>query len=187
MNIPFMLPKDPVRIFDLNVPIITNGNRTTVFLTDDIQEPCVYDELLYLLQTAEKHQSFVLNINTGGGVLDSAIMLSSAIKNSLATVTANLAGSVASAGTMIALACDRMEIAPHTSFMVHYYSAHIQGKGSDIKQQQAFMERSLVNLFNDAYCGFLTNEELTKAVEGTDYWFDHIETAERWKLRGVAR
>lgn len=122
------IPKEPTRIWELEVPIITAGNTTTAFLTTDIGMPCEYDELIFMLDQAEEQDKFIIKIATQGGVLDSAIALSNAIKQSKAHVVAELTATVASAGTMVALACDEVVAHPHLAFMCHTYSGVSAGK-----------------------------------------------------------
>jgi ATP-dependent protease ClpP protease subunit len=182
----FLLPTAPTpssNPWDRAIPISTNRNVTTAYLTDEIDEPFVYNELTNLLYAATADDQFILAINTPGGHLNSAIMLCDAIRNSSASVTARLSGSVCSAGTMITLACDKLHIADHTEFMIHYYSAGTYGKGSELKQRQSFMDKSLRNMYERVYAGFLTAEEIESVIEGTDIWLDAEEVRERWKLR----
>lgn len=182
----FMLPIPPTQSnnpWDRAVPLSTHGTTTYAWLTDEIDEPFVYNELTSKLLTADKHESFVLMLNTPGGHLNSAIMLSDAIKTSSATVTARLSGSVCSAGTMITLACDKLEIADYTEFMIHYYSAGYSGKGAELKQRQTFMDKSLQSMYRKVYGGFLTEEEIASVIEGTDIWLESHEVLERWKRR----
>jgi ATP-dependent protease ClpP protease subunit len=178
-----MLPKDPVRVFDLDVPILTNGQSTEVFLTTSIGDPGLYDELCYRLLRADADETFTFHICTPGGDLDSAIRILDAMRRSKATIVGDLSGSVNSAGTMITMGCDSIRCAPHTSFMIHYYSASVEGKGSELKARQSFMNRILENLMYDVYEGFLTPAEVATTVEGADFWFDSTEVMDRWETR----
>lgn len=184
MMLPIQLPTNkPDSVWNNDVPIVQVGNTTHCYLTTDIGSPYMYDELCHTLLQAEPHESITLHINTGGGDLDSAIRIHDAITRCKAPVLADLSGTVASAGTMITMACDDLRIAPHTAFMVHYYSAGLSGKGQELKQQQSFMERSLNNLMFSIYDRFLTEEEIESTIDGTDYWFDAYEVESRWAYR----
>ena len=125
----FELPKDSSRIWDLEVPIVVNKNRIDAYITNEIVEPSFYNELVYLLSTASAAETFYLHINTPGGIIDSAFHLVDAIENSQARVIGCLTGTIASAGTIIALACDDLVIAKHTAWMSHNYSGGAYGKG----------------------------------------------------------
>lgn len=170
-------------VWDKAVPIVKEGDVTFVYLTDDIMEPSVYNELCHLLRNAKPHEEFKFYLTTPGGDLDSACVILDAMRNSKAKIKGYLSGSVNSAGTMITMGCTDIEVATHTSFMIHYYSATVGGKGSELKQRQTFMNELLENLMYDVYKGFLTNEEITLTIEGADFWFNKNQIEERWIAR----
>jgi ATP-dependent protease ClpP protease subunit len=130
-DITFQLPDDATRIWDLQVPIIENKDDRilSIYMRDTIDEPCVYNEMCYMLDNAKPGSEVKLYLNTPGGVVDTAFMLADVIRRSKAKVVAHLAGTVASAGTLITMACDDIIIAPFTSFMIHNYSGGAVGKG----------------------------------------------------------
>lgn len=185
---PFQLPKqgNPNNVWDNAVPIIKEGIITHVYITDEIMEPRVYNELCHLLRKAEDYETFNFYLTTPGGDLDSACIILDAMRQSKATIKGLLSGNVSSAGTMITMGCDDIEVANHTSLMIHYYTAAVQGKGNEIKQRQKFMEELLENLMYDVYEGFLTKEEIKSAIEGTDFWFNPEQIKERWASRSRA-
>ena len=178
MNIEEILAKTN-NVWHEYVPIITNKNITTVYLTDVIEAPAVYNELCYKLDTASEAEKFYIYINTPGGVLDAAVMLVNSIKNTKAATIAKLSGTVASAGTIITLACQEVEIAPHTAFMVHNYSGGLIGKGHELKAHQEFVDANLNRSFVDFYGGFLTPSEIRQVIDGKDLWMGTEEVQRR--------
>ena len=181
----FELPKEPTRIWDLSVPVVTKGNVTQAFLSSAIEDPSEYNELCYLLRIAEEGTTVVLHLNTPGGIIDSAFMIADAIASSKANVVARLSGTVASAGTIIAMACDDVETSSHLSFMIHNYSGGMAGKGHEMKARQKFTDDHLNDAFKDFYEGFLDEQEMDKVIEGTDLWMGTAEVAERWEQRKI--
>lgn len=180
MNIEKLLNKAD-SVWDQYVPIISDKNHTTAYLTDNIEEPSCYNELCFKLKTASPAEVFTLIINTYGGMLDSALMLVDAIKNSQAKIKAHISGTVASAGTIIALACDELEVADHTAFMIHNYSSSGgHGKGHELKAMQAFVDSNLNNSFNSIYGGFLTPKEIKEVIDGKDLWMGKTEVLSRF-------
>jgi ATP-dependent protease ClpP protease subunit len=179
----FELPKTPTRIWDLEVPIVvdTANDMITAYITGQIAEPCQYNELCYLLSQASEKTTVILHINTPGGIIDSAFMIVSAIKKSKARVIGSLSGTVASAGTLISMACDELEATQHLTFMVHNYSGGIAGKGHEMKARQKFTDAHLNEAFKSFYNGFLTGDEMERVVEGTDLWMGTREVIERWE------
>ena len=163
------------------VPIISDKNSTIAYLTDSIDEPSAYNELCFKLKTASPAEIFTLVINTPGGYIDSAVMLVDAIKSSKAKVIAEISGTVASAGTIITLACDEVRMADHSAFMIHNYSGGSHGKGHELKALQEFTDRNLNNSFRIFYKNFLTETEMESVIDGKDLWMDKAEVEARLK------
>jgi ATP-dependent protease ClpP protease subunit len=184
-KISFEIPKDATRIWDICVPIVedSENRRISAYMTGTVEEPFLYNELCYILRTAEEGTTLDLFINTPGGVVDSAFMLISAIKESKANVVGHLSGTVASAGTIIAMACDDLVVSPHLSFMIHNYSGGMSGKGHEMKARQNFTDKHLNKAFSELYKHFLTEDEMTSIIDGTDMWMNTEEVTERWNNR----
>lgn len=168
-------------VWDSYVPIITEKNHTKVYLTDAIDEPSLYNELCYKLKSASNAEIFTLYINTPGGIIDSATMIVDAIKNSKAKVIAEISGTVASAGTVITLACDEVKVADHTAFMIHNYSGGMVGKGHEMKARQEFVDSSLNAAFKVFYKDFLSEDEMNAVIDGKDMWMGKDEVVARLK------
>ena len=181
-EITFEISKDVTRVWDLDVPVVVDKEKNNIkgYLTGPIDEPFNYNELCYLLNNADGDTTVDLYINTPGGIIDSAFMLASAIKASKAIVTAHLSGTVASAGTIITMACDKIELTPHLSFMIHNYSGGMSGKGHEMKARQAFTDEHLNRAFKSFYSGFLTEEEMDSVIGGTDLWMGSEQVQTRW-------
>ena len=181
----FDIPKDATRVWDLPVPIVVDKENNTIsaYLTGAIEDPHQYSELCYLLTNADEDTVIVLYLNTPGGIIDSAFMVANAIKESKAHVIGHLSGTVASAGTLISMACDELDVTPHLSFMVHNYSGGMQGKGHEMKARQKFTDDHLSDAFSCFYAGFLNEDEMEKVIEGTDLWMGTDEVQERWDAR----
>jgi ATP-dependent protease ClpP protease subunit len=181
----FELPKEATRIWELPVPVVVDNKTKTIkaYLTGSIEEPQLYNELCYLLDTAEEDYTVYLHINTPGGVIDSAFMITNSIKNCKAKVIGHLSGTVASAGTLISMACHELEITDHLSFMIHNYSGGMAGKGHEMKARQKFTDDHLNEAFKTFYSGFLSEEEMDKVIEGTDLWMSSEEVTTRWQDR----
>lgn len=177
------LPTQKTSVWDNYVPIVKEGQHTDVYLTDSIDTPSEYNELCHKLAQAFPSETFTLHINNGGGYIDSGFMIIDAIKNSRARVTAKLSGTVASAATIIALACEEVEVVPHTSFMIHNYSGGAQGKGHEMKAQMDFTDAELNEAFGEIYGGFLTEAEMELVIAGKDFWMGKKEVDDRLAAR----
>lgn len=169
--------------WDEYVPIVKVGEHTDIYLTAAVEAPEEYNELCYILEHAYVSETITLHINNGGGYIDSGFMIIDALKRSKASTTAKLSGTVASAATIIALACDNVDIADHTAFMIHNYSGGVQGKGNEMKAQMDFTHAGLKSAFKVIYGGFLTEDEMEDVIADRDMWLTKKEVEKRWKAR----
>ena len=179
----FELPKEVTRIWDLYVPYVKSTDQLDVYLNTGIDEPSYYSEICYILSTLTEDETVYFHINTPGGILDSAFQLVDAIKGCRATTIAKLTGTVASAGTIIALSCDKLIVAEHTSFMIHNYSAGAYGKGNELKARQEHIDKSTNDAFKEFYSGFLTDKEVKEVINGKDIWLTADEVRIRWQRK----
>ena len=134
-----------------------------------------------VIRQASSKEVIRLHLNTAGGRLDSTNMIISAMENSDAYIIGVLSGSIASAGTMLALACDEIECSIALEFMIHYFSGGTLGKGHEIKSHNQFIEKHMPMVFREYYKGFLSNKEIDDVINGKDIWLNGAEVLERFK------
>jgi len=170
-------------VWDDYTPIIATGRHTDVYLADSIEAPSEYNKLCHVLDNAYKGDTITLHINNGGGYVDAGFMIIEAIKNSKATVTAKLSGTVASVSTIIALSCNDIIAANYVQFMIHNYSGGAQGKGHEMKAQMDFTDSELNKAFTEIYGGFLTEHEMELVIAGKDIWMGKEELLSRYNAR----
>jgi len=170
-------------VWDNYVPIIASGRHTDIYLTDSIEAPSEYNQVCHILRHAFKGDTVTLFINSGGGYIDSSFAMIDAIKASKASVTAHIVGTVASAATMLALACSEIVIADHVQFMIHNYSGSASGKGNEIKAQVEFTDKAVNKAFECFYAGFLTPLEMELVIAGKDFWMGKEELQLRLATR----
>lgn len=182
MEIELLPPTDEVStVWDKEVPIVREGRTWHCYITSSIANPDTYNELCYLLDNAYPCDQINLHINTPGGVIDSAFKIIYSLNNTNAHTTAILTGTVASAGSMIALSCHDIEIAPFTQFMLHNYSGGTVGKGHEVRDYVKFSDKQLNKALSTIYKGFLTPQEIHDVIEGKDMWMDDEEVMKRWR------
>lgn len=170
------------------IPIVEEGTVFKVYLTASIQTPYMYSKLCYLLDSAQPYHEVHFIINNGGGSADSAFMIVDAMNKSKARTTAYLSGTVASASTIIALACDELHVSPFLSFMAHNYYHGVEGTGNQVKDYVDFTDCELKRAFKSIYANFLTEEEIKLVTErDKEVWLNELDVAERWKACKIAR
>lgn len=175
------VPKKTESIWEDHIPIARNGREIDAYIMAEIVNPIEYNELCHLLRNANSKETIRLHINTPGGRLDSATMIIDAIAASDAYIIGVLSGTVASAGTMIALACDELECSSYLEFMIHYFSGGTGGKGNEIKAHSNFIDKHMPMVFKKMYAGFLTDEEIAGMIEGKDIWLNGDEVLARFE------
>ena len=153
------------------------------FLDEDITAPSKYRQLIHVLLSAAPTDRIELIINSGGGRLDSAVAIISAIFNSQATVVGFVMGDCYSAASMIALACHELYVEDFGTFMVHSASYGTGGSHREISDRASFEEGRLNTIYNLIYTGFLTEEEIEKVRCGYTYWMQTEEVRERLDKR----
>ncbi len=170
-------------VWDRTVPIKKINDTHNAYLAGEIDEPFHYNELCSVLEAAEEGETVVLHINTGGGYIDSAFKIIASIRRSKAKVIARLTGTVASAGTIISLSCDDVEVEDFTHFMIHNYSTGTRGKGHEVMDYINFNDKALKKTFTYIYSGFLKPNEIKAVIDGRDMWLDADDVRKRWKLK----
>ena len=86
---------------DYSLSSITH-NKFEFNLDEKIKKPSYYRNLIEVLNNATEQDLVVLNINSGGGNLDSAISIIDALRNTRANTLAWISGSAYSAAGFIA-------------------------------------------------------------------------------------
>lgn len=157
------------------------------WLDEPIRETSYYRELIQTLLTATEDDIVEIIISNGGGYLETAVNIITAIRSSQAHVHGVIMSECHSAGSMIALACHSVHVTPHSNMMVHYASGGCVGRFDDVVSQAEHMRKRLAKIIEDYYEGFLSPEEITDVIEGRcgDKWFDADEISARLEQREV--
>lgn len=156
-----------------------DGTATySAYFYDDISYPSEYLKELRAFDTAKPEDKVNIYIGSNGGMLDTTISLIEHIRNCKAETVAYVSFA-ASAATLIALACDKVSMYPHSYFMVHNFSAGGQGKGAELKARADFEDKWSKEIFEDLYTGFLTPKEIEAVREDRDLWILQKECIER--------
>jgi len=167
-------------VWDKDVPIVQSGRTWDCYVTDQINNPASYNELCYMLDKAYPCDTFNLHLNCPGGVIDSAFQIIDSLQRTKAATVAHLSGTVASAGTMIALSCQELHMSKFAQFMIHNYSGGTSGKGHEVRDYVKFSDKQLNIAFTAIYLGFLTDKEIHEVIEGKDLWMDRDEVLLRY-------
>jgi len=91
-----------------------------------------------------------LEINSLGGDLIEALAIYDSLKTSNARVKAKIIGSTASAGTVIAMGADEIEISENSNFLIHRASTFAGGNVDDMERaadELAMWDEKLLNIY----------------------------------------
>ena len=108
------------------------------YIDQDILEPSYYRNLITVLNNATENDLVILNINSQGGSLDSAISIMQALRDTQAETIAHTVGSCYSAATLLALSCNNVDVGEFSNWMIHDGSYAVASKSSDIVTRASF-------------------------------------------------
>jgi ATP-dependent protease ClpP protease subunit len=113
-----------------------------------------------------------LRINSPGGSVFEGIAIANAVRSHPANVTVQVDGIAASIASVIAMAGDRIEMAPNSMLMIHDASGVCLGNASDMEEMAELLDLISDNIA-DAYA--------SRAGGTRDQWRDRMR-AETWYL-----
>lgn len=175
-----MYERDTHFVETLKVASYPKSQNHVIFLDEVISDSSYYRNAILVLKTASQEDNVTIIHNTEGGQCHTASVFVAAMKECAATITGELCGLVASAGTKIALACDNWVIGDDVMFMVHTATYSSYNSAEKLRDHVKFMDEWVNKLNVDTYTGFLTEEELKKMCEdGKEYWFNADQLKER--------
>jgi ATP-dependent protease ClpP protease subunit len=177
--------------FDLSVsdtlPVFCNVKQVRkyrIFIDELITEPSRYRSIVNVLDNAEDTDIVEFRLNTPGGNVLAMLSIINAIKNTEATTVALIEGQVASAGTFIMLACDRIVVTYNSLVMCHPANYGAWGSQQHVKNQVEAQDKWLRKITYDVYEHFMTTEEIDDMIENSkEIWMDENEIVRRLKIR----
>jgi len=120
-------------------------------LNGNVGESITADSIKTFLNN-NKGQDITFNISTFGGSLNEAIIIYNYIKSHSGKTIANLVGFTASAGTVIATACDEITMLDNSLFLIHNSSAKIEGNTYDFQKTASDLMKNdaiMVKIYKD--------------------------------------
>ncbi len=151
----------------------------SLYISDYIDKPSLYYPVYELFRTCQPHQVIHLYLNTGGGRVDTALQMITAMLECQGNIICHMDQQVASAATYLALFCHTWVVGPFAMMMCHNYSGGYIGKGNEIQAEYEFSKPWLDNLNRTVYEGFLTSKEIERMLRGEDFHFDAEQITER--------
>lgn len=147
-----------------------------------IEEPRQFVEEFHVIRNAGENDVVSLFLNTPGGCLDTGTQFRSVLQRCQAETTAHLESGCHSAGTVIALSCNNLEVSDDAWMMIHNYSSGAWGKGTDLVQGVLEQDKWIKSIMREVYKDFLTEKEIEKKLfKSEDIYLQAAEIRERWE------
>lgn len=148
----------------------------SITLSEQVEDVYKYAELAHTLRDEVGPDDLVhLHISNYGGSVDAAALIVNAIKDCKGVVRGIVHSPSCSSATIIALACDELEIKPFSYLMFHNFSTQIQGKAGEIKSKLPADTRHVETMMRNIYTPFLTKKEIDNIFDDRDlyvHWDD---------------
>ena len=154
-------------------------NHYKIRLNCDISYPEDFNEELNIIENATENDSITIILNTNGGMLDTTIEFLSAMDSADSHIHAHIAGCAHSAGSILFLKSHSWSISKYATMMIHAPSSGFIGKYSDQFAHMDHFRKWIDNFYRDVYEDFLSDEEITNVLNGTDIWLDAEQLEER--------
>lgn len=178
------LSQDDTNFNDISDDLVVvknyNFREFIVNLDSEIKEVSQYRKAFHVLSTASPNDIVRVIINTPGGLVDTALQFHNMLLNTQARTIAEVYNAH-SAGSMVMLSCDNIQMMRYSSVMIHSVSFGIGGKVGDVKAYADFTSDSNKAILDDIYAGFLSEKEIESIVNNKDIWLTKQQCEERLK------
>ncbi|MBC8741869.1 Clp protease ClpP [Paraburkholderia sp. UCT31] len=171
--------RPPFRIIEESV----STRRFSIYLSEMIDSPEKYVDLLHTLRTAEEDDEVNIYLNCPGGDVGTGLQIVNGIRKCAADVTVHLEGFGYSMAALLFCACHSATVADHSLLMFHDYSSEpLGGKGNEQKAEIMMATTWFARLMKDLCSPFLTDAEITSICDGKDIWIDAEDIRRRLVL-----
>lgn len=159
------------------------GKFYEYYLSDEVGDPSDYADWFQEIRSTRASDAIKIHINSPGGNLFTTIQFLQCLAETEAHIIASVEGACMSAATLIFLAADEFQIAPHSMFMFHNYSGASFGKGGEMYDNVMHERKWSEKLLMDMYSDFLTKSEIEALLNNKDIWMDSDDVVTRLKKR----
>lgn len=153
-----------------------------IAISGGLEEPQQFIEEFSVIRNAGENDVVSLFLNTPGGCLYTGTQFRSVLQKCAARTVAYLESGCHSAGTIIALSCDDLEVSDDSFMLIHNYSSGLWGKGTDLVKGVLEQDKWIKSIMREAYKDFLTEKEIEKKLfKSEDIYLQAAEIRERWE------
>lgn len=152
-------------------------------LYGEIENPSQFSNIISALSIMEENDTFVLNLQSGGGSLDALDCLVHAIRKCNGHVHIVASGIIASAATFLLLEAGSYELSEGFGALCHCGSLAHGGNFNEVKVHSAFYLKHMEKAMRSYYKFFFTEAELDALLDGKDFFLDAEGWVERYEQR----
>lgn len=157
------------------------------YLVGEIGHPEDYLELCHALRNCGPQDQFLIRINCVGGQVRSGNQIINAIKESPALTIGFIEHDCGSMATFVFLACDTWGVSPYAEWFGHTVSSGNWGKESETFEAAQFLRKQTHTRIQREYSAFLSEQEISKLLEGSDIYLNSDEIMDRLEVFQEAR
>ncbi len=155
----------------------------TVPLDEDIKSPKYYRHVLARISDLEEGDNLIFKLDTPGGDIQGITSLIHAVQSTDANVHCHIDTEADSAGSLFALNCGSVSVAPWARMMIHTASGRSGGTMANSVAYSTFMDAELRKMMTEAYQGFLSESELDDVFKGREFYFNAEQIVERLECK----
>lgn len=144
----------------------------------DLWDFCGPKSLNAFLADLKVGEKAVIEINSPGGLVISGIEMANAIKNSKAHLTAHVTGIAASMASVIACACDEIQMEEASFLMIHDPWTYAEGNAEQLRKDAAFLDQCKAVCMSFYRGKFTCDEEKLAALMSAETWYTGRECLE---------
>lgn len=144
----------------------------------DLWDFCGPKSLRAFLADLKVGEKAVIEINSPGGLVISGIEMANAIKNSKAYLTAHVTGIAASMASVIACACDEIQMEEASFLMIHDPWTYAEGNAEQLRKDAAFLDQCKAVCMSFYRGKFTCDEEKLVALMSAETWYTGRECLE---------
>lgn len=144
----------------------------------DLWDFCGPKSLKAFLADLKVGEKAVIEINSPGGLVISGIEMANAIKNSRAHLTAHITGIAASMASVIACACDEIQMEEASFLMIHDPWTYAEGNAEQLRKDAAFLDQCKSVCMSFYRGKFSCGEEKLAELMSAETWYTGKECLE---------
>lgn len=173
--------KEAPEAFYVSVEAIAHKYIINLFGT--IIDPRQFINAFQAFGDAGEDDLVLVNLSSVGGDLDTTDTFLQAMSECKGRVIVRASGGCHSAASIILLHADEFTLSDGFNCLIHCGSLGSNGTLAEFKTASQFHVKHMERILRETYCGFLTEEEIDKLLDGKDFFLNAEEFMQRFEMR----